>query len=66
LEIDGKRINEEPMTRMLVTKLYKLQYAVKIICATDQTMVFERAKFFVCNKENEFKAFDYKLTKDKN
>jgi hypothetical protein len=65
LEIDGKRVNEEPMTRILVTKLYKLQYAVKIICATDQTMVFERPKFYVCNKEKEFKAFDYKLTKDK-
>ncbi|MEN9964340.1 MAG: hypothetical protein RL582_1435 [Bacteroidota bacterium] len=65
LEIDGKRINEEPTTRILVTKLNKLQYAVKIISAADESMVFERAKFFVTNKEKEFKAFDYKLTKDK-
>jgi hypothetical protein len=65
LEIDGKRINEEPTTRILVTKLNKLEYVVKIISAADESMVFEREKFFVTNKEKEFKAFDYKLTQDK-
>lgn len=65
LEIDGKRINEEPTTRILVSKLNKLQYAVKIISANDESMVFEREKFYVTNKEKEFKAFDYKLTQDK-
>ncbi len=62
LELDGKRINQQPLSEVLVTKLPNLQYSVKIISASDESMTFEREKFYVCNKEKEFKAFDYKLS----
>jgi len=66
VELDGKRITETPETNIWITQLPQLQYAIKIISADDDKLIFERKKFFVCNKEREFKAYDYKLSTDKN